>query len=136
MTSTTDCSCGRQLSYYLGLSPAKQVGFDAIELGCGIVLPSSLAGLCGATKVYLTDRANFADVQLNAEANIKFNDLQGRAEFIPLTWVNMHVLDDIIAVFKTVKGILAANCFYQSEGKHFDNSQNGLFRLTLEYVLP
>lgn len=88
-----------------------------LELGCGTGLPSILAALCGATKVYLTDRADAADIQLNAEANIKLNKLEGRAEFIPLTWGDMHISDEVAAIFKTVDVVLAADCFYQSEGK-------------------
>ncbi|EGZ26856.1 hypothetical protein PHYSODRAFT_257657 [Phytophthora sojae] len=86
-----------------------------LELGCGTGLPSILAALCGATKVYLTDRADAADIQLNAEANIKLNKLEGRAEFIPLTWGDMHISDEVAAIFKTVDVVLAADCFYQSE---------------------
>ncbi|GMF44735.1 unnamed protein product [Phytophthora fragariaefolia] len=89
-----------------------------LELGCGTGLPSILAGLCGAKKVYLTDRADAADVQLNAEANIKLNRLDGRAEFMPLSWGNIHVSEDIVSIFKTVEIVLAADCFYRSEGRN------------------
>ncbi|KAK1931127.1 Methyltransferase-like protein 23 [Phytophthora citrophthora] len=87
-----------------------------LELGCGTGLPSILAGLCGATKVYLTDRADAADVQRNAEANIQLNGLQSRAEFIPLVWGDMLVSNELVSVFQTVEIVLAADCFYQSEG--------------------
>lgn len=87
-----------------------------LELGCGTGLPSILAGLCGATKVYLTDRPDAADIRRNAETNIHLNGIESRAEFIPLTWGDMHLSDEILSVFQTVQVILAADCFYQSEG--------------------
>ncbi|KAL4114643.1 hypothetical protein PRIC2_014099 [Phytophthora ramorum] len=86
-----------------------------LELGCGTGLPSILAGLCGATKVYLTDRPDAVDVQRNAEANIKLNGLEDRAQFIGLTWGDMLVPDKVLAIFRSVQVILAADCFYQSE---------------------
>ncbi|KAE9049018.1 hypothetical protein PR001_g3603 [Phytophthora rubi] len=106
-------------------------GKVVLELGCGTGLPSIVAGRCGAMKVYLTDRADAADIQLNAEANIKLNKLEGRAEFVPLTWGNMNISDDMVAIFQTVDVILAADCFYRSEGKHFEkNSKVFFFHLT------
>ncbi|KAL3669762.1 hypothetical protein V7S43_005143 [Phytophthora oleae] len=86
-----------------------------LELGCGTGLPSILSGLCEAAKVYLTDRADAADVQRNAEVNIQLNGLQGRAEFLPLVWGDMFVSNELLSVFQTVEIILAADCFYQSE---------------------
>ncbi|KAG1702455.1 hypothetical protein DVH05_009405 [Phytophthora capsici] len=86
-----------------------------LELGCGTGLPSILAGLCGATKVFLTDREDAADVQRNAEANIQLNGLRGHAEFFPLGWGDMFVSNELLSVFKTVEYVLAADCFYQSE---------------------
>ncbi|KAG7387658.1 Methyltransferase-like protein 23 [Phytophthora pseudosyringae] len=86
-----------------------------LELGCGTGLPSILAGLCGAGKVYLTDRADAADIQRNAEANIKRNGLETRAAFIPLAWGDMLISDELISIFRGVQVILAADCFYQSQ---------------------
>ncbi|KAG6972239.1 hypothetical protein JG688_00004075 [Phytophthora aleatoria] len=86
-----------------------------LELGCGTGLPSILSGLCGATKVYLTDRPDAGDTQRNAEANITLNGLEGCAEYIPLTWGDMHISDEITSILRTVQVILAADCFYQSE---------------------
>ncbi|OWZ15249.1 hypothetical protein PHMEG_00011143 [Phytophthora megakarya] len=86
-----------------------------LELGCGTGLPSILAGLCGAAKIYLTDRADAVDIQRNAEANIKLNGLEGRAAFIPLMWGDVHMSDEIISIFRTVDIVFAADCFYQSE---------------------
>ncbi|KAF1792726.1 S-adenosyl-L-methionine-dependent methyltransferase [Phytophthora cactorum] len=86
-----------------------------LELGCGTGLPSILSGLCGATKVYLTDRPDVGDTQRNAEANITLNGLEGCAEYIPLTWGDMHISDEITSILRTVQVILAADCFYQSE---------------------
>jgi predicted nicotinamide N-methyase len=91
-------------------------GKVVLELGCGTGLPSILAGKCGASKVYLTDRPDAADVQRNAEANIKLNHLENCAKFIPLTWGDVHMSDEMISVFQTVDVVLAADCFYQSEG--------------------
>ncbi|CAH0473640.1 unnamed protein product [Peronospora belbahrii] len=86
-----------------------------LELGCGTGLPSILASLCGATKVYLTDRPGAPDIQCNAETNIRLNGIEDRAEFISLAWGDMHVSDAILSVFQTVQVILAADCFYQSK---------------------
>uniref|UniRef100_A0AAV1U7U5 Uncharacterized protein n=1 Tax=Peronospora matthiolae TaxID=2874970 RepID=A0AAV1U7U5_9STRA len=86
-----------------------------LELGCGTGLPSILAGLCGARKVYLTDRPDAADIKRNAEANIEVNNIQTRADFIPLKWGDMHVSDEVLSIFRTVDIVLAADCFYQSE---------------------
>ncbi|EEY58283.1 uncharacterized protein PITG_00929 [Phytophthora infestans T30-4] len=86
-----------------------------LELGCGTGLPSILAMLCGAAKVYLTDRPDADDIKCNAEANITLNGLDGRAAFIPLPWGDMHVSDEITSIFRTVQVVLAADCFYQSQ---------------------
>ena len=88
-----------------------------LELGCGTGLPSILASLCGARKVYLTDRPDAADIKRNAEANIDVNNIQTRADFIPLKWGDMHVSDEVLSIFRTVDIVLAADCFYQSEGR-------------------
>ncbi|KAE9042800.1 hypothetical protein PR002_g3711 [Phytophthora rubi] len=106
-------------------------GKVVLELGCGTGLPSIVAGRCGAMKVYLTDRADAADIQLNAEANIKLNKLEGRAEFVPLTWGNMNISDDMVAIFQTVDVILAADCFYRSEGKHFEKNSKVIATVAL-----
>ena len=87
-----------------------------LELGCGTGLPSILAGLCGAKKVYLTDRPDAADIRRNAEANITVNNIHSRAEYIPLSWGDMHVSDEMLSIFRTVHVVLAADYFYQSEG--------------------
>lgn len=86
-----------------------------LELGCGTGLPSVLAGLGGAAKVYLTDQAGVSDVQRNAETNITLNELKGRAQYLPLTWGNMLISDEMISIFQTAQVVLAADCFYQSE---------------------
>ncbi|GMF20791.1 unnamed protein product [Phytophthora lilii] len=91
-------------------------GKTVLELGCGTGLPSILTALSGASKVYLTDRADADDIKRNAEANIKMNKLEGRAEFISLAWGAMHVSSEIISVLRSVEVILAADCFYQTEG--------------------
>lgn len=88
-----------------------------LELGCGTGLPSILASLCGATKVYLTDRPDAAGaIQRNAETNLTLNNIDSHATFIPLTWGDMHVDDSIQSMFQTVDVILAADCFYCSAG--------------------
>ncbi|ETN11599.1 hypothetical protein PPTG_10434 [Phytophthora nicotianae INRA-310] len=86
-----------------------------LELGCGTGLPSITSALCEAAKVYLTDRPDAGDIQRNAEANITLNGLDGRAEFIPLSWGDMYVSDEIVSIFQAVDVVLAADCFYQSE---------------------
>ncbi|RLN76167.1 hypothetical protein BBJ28_00002164 [Nothophytophthora sp. Chile5] len=88
-----------------------------LELGCGTGLPSILAGLCGRpAKVLLTDRADAVDIQRNVEANIRLNNLEGLVEFLPLTWGDVHLSDRMMETFRTVGVVLAADCFYQSEG--------------------
>ncbi|CEG39061.1 Putative N2,N2-dimethylguanosine tRNA methyltransferase [Plasmopara halstedii] len=86
-----------------------------LELGCGIGLPSILSGLCGAARIYLTDRIDASDIQRNADTNIKLNGLEDRAQYLPLSWGDMHVSEEIISVFQTIQVVLAADCFYQSE---------------------
>ncbi|CAI5734947.1 unnamed protein product [Hyaloperonospora brassicae] len=86
-----------------------------LELGCGTGLPSILAGLCGARKVYLTDRPDAADIRRNAEANITVNNIQSCAEYIPLSWGDMHASDEMLSIFQAVHVVLAADCFYRSE---------------------
>ncbi|KAI9906352.1 hypothetical protein PsorP6_016392 [Peronosclerospora sorghi] len=87
-----------------------------LELGCGTGLPSILAGVCGASRVYLTDRPDAVDIHRNVETNIKLNGLETRATFLPLAWGEMHLPKEMMSIFRTVHVILAADCFYHSEG--------------------
>ncbi|TDH69525.1 hypothetical protein CCR75_003949 [Bremia lactucae] len=86
-----------------------------LELGCGTGLPSLLAGLCGALKVYMTDRASAGDVPRNVAANIALNGLEACATYLPLVWGDMHLSEDMMTVFQGVHVVLAADCFYESK---------------------
>lgn len=62
------------------------------------------------------------DTKRNVEANIKLNRLEGVAEFLPLNWGDMCVPERLLRVLETVDLVLAADCFYNSEGGAFHPS--------------
>lgn len=115
-----------------------------MEIGCGTGLPGILAAVCGAPKavrfrrhcychtandsltigltgwmlqVFLTDRSDAIDIQRNVEANIALNGIEGVARFLTLDWGQVAVSASLLRVFETVDVLLAADCFYASQGK-------------------
>lgn len=66
--------------------------------------------------MYLTDRSDAVDIQRNVEVNIRINRIEEVASFLPLDWGEMHGSEHLLDVFRTVDVLLAADCFYQSEG--------------------
>lgn len=67
----------------------------------------------------MTDRSDAIDIQRNVEANIALNGIEGVARFLALDWGHMAVSDSLLRIFETVDVLLAADCFYASQGKRF-----------------
>ncbi|TYZ60396.1 hypothetical protein PybrP1_006122 [[Pythium] brassicae (nom. inval.)] len=92
-------------------------GKVVLEIGCGTGLPGILAAVCGdPAAVYLTDRSDAADIQRNVEANIALNGIGSTTRFLALDWGRVDVSDQVLGVLATVDVLLAADCFYRSEG--------------------
>lgn len=70
----------------------------------------------GVAQVYLTDRSDAADIQRNIEANIALNRIGSTTRFLALDWGRVDVSDKARSLFTTVDVLLAADCFYRSEG--------------------
>lgn len=68
-------------------------------------------------QVLLTDRFDAIDIQRNVEANIALNGIEGIARFLALDWGQVAVSASLLRVFETVDVLLAADCFYASQGK-------------------
>jgi hypothetical protein len=49
------------------------------------------------------------------DANIRLNGIAGVASFLPLNWGSLDLLD-LAETLRGIDVILAADCFYQSEG--------------------
>lgn len=56
------------------------------------------------------------DTQRNVETNIRLNGLDGVATFLALDWGDVRDPERAGRVFKTVDLVLAADCFYSSQG--------------------
>lgn len=70
-----------------------------------------------ALQVYLTDRSDAVDIERNVCANIELNCIGHIAQFMALDWGRVSaVTDSQLAIFATVDVLLAADCFYDSQG--------------------
>lgn len=68
-------------------------------------------------QVFLTDRSDTIDIQRNVDANIALNSIESVASFLALDWGQVAVSDSLLNIFETVDVLLAADCFYASQGK-------------------
>lgn len=70
-------------------------------------------------KVYLTDRSDVAGIKQSVQANIDLNGVGHCTRFVSLDWGRCSLP---LEIAQAVDVIIAADCFYQSEGKPMSSS--------------